>query len=805
MLQYLKFSKKFPDLSKYVFIDKKNIGNFFDETGIKKDLYDYLFNVRAAKYLYCINCEIPQLDSKRTFILEKFVKIEEKGLRRIFFNFCNKHFESIETNDVNKIYNLLRKIENSNSSEIRHFEESLAEQLLDLENPEQRLEEIEQIFLKNNLPDFAKVFLVFKIMYPDYSCFYFNDNSTMSPILKKCNDLSKDVYIFSRLLYAQLGSNNLSLLKYLDTLVAANQVYQNIIYSQIDLNSITNEDKELLITFMSYVEMLYNNSLIAKKNGCIKINNLTDISKVIKMINNNSQSEFSVPDRIVRMFCHNAGFDTVESIRTYATEYIKKRNEYHFLLAQKKDFIVKPGYLVKGINLVKYLDSIAKYGIRCKEMLGDVAGSDFTKLDADFAMIPGEFNDNMQAINATCASGYGKTYLVYKIDDRQNFTRGDDMVDHPVRRNFAKSEIFKTGVAGPTHYGAAVAEAFSDIEYIITDEYSKNMGLILAINGSYVPVVDMNGQLLFTYDEFVSIREKMAGLSYYKQNNYSLANDVIRPELDSIAFSLKDNDKDTSYKRSCIINALRNGIYMAIKTCIDGDLTPGSIEIIDTGSTGRGTNVPNDGDFDFVVRIDRNIMIHEDKLLELKQKLAQALGREYTSGDFRFEGVSIPGIDGTVDIDMTFISKTNKADYTTEMCIADRLNTIKKKYPEQYNYVISNIIMAKMLFKKYECYKPKHARKNPQGGLGGVGVENWILQNGGSLMQAAKSFLAWAQGKTFEEFKNSYPINDFGANHLAERKNSFPYDNYIFNLNEDGYKKILIALNDYVLGKVYFD
>ena len=98
-----------------------------------------------------------------------------------------------------------------------------------------------------------------------------------------------------------------------------------------------------------------------------------------------------------------------------------------------------------------------------------------------------------------------------------------------------------------------------------------------------------------------------------------------------------------------------------------------------------------------------------------------------------------------------------------------------------------------------------------QGGLGGIGVENWILENGGSFYDAAKSFLNAASlnetdYKSYENFTKDYEIWDFGQNYYTERKNAkngdkhLLYDNFIKqNLTQDGYQKMIVALNKYVL------
>lgn len=122
----------------------------------------------------------------------------------------------------------------------------------------------------------------------------------------------------------------------------------------------------------------------------------------------------------------------------------------------------------------------------------------------------------------------------------------------------------------------------------------------------------------------------------------------------------------------------------------------------------------------------------------------------------------------------------------------------KKTNPEKYKYVVANILLAKQVLKQAEVYKPNRGEV-PQGGLGGVGIENCILQNGGSFIDAAKDFLEAAEGKSFEEFKVNYQIWDFGDNHLAERRGQYPHDNFVANnMSEAGYSKMKKALKEYI-------
>lgn len=86
-----------------------------------------------------------------------------------------------------------------------------------------------------------------------------------------------------------------------------------------------------------------------------------------------------------------------------------------------------------------------------------------------------------------------------------------------------------------------------------------------------------------------------------------------------------------------------------------------------------------------------------------------------------------------------------------------------------------------------------------EGGLGGIGIENWILQNGGSFEKAAREFLNFSEGRDFEAFCNAYQIGDFGENHLAEKKGFYMHDNFIKkNMTSDGYLKMKQVLQNYL-------
>ena len=150
-----------------------------------------------------------------------------------------------------------------------------------------------------------------------------------------------------------------------------------------------------------------------------------------------------------------------------------------------------------------------------------------------------------------------------------------------------------------------------------------------------------------------------------------------------------------------------------------------------------------------------------------------------------------------MDIDLSFTERTDEIEYSTDECVKDRLATIKNQSEEDYKYVVANILTAKSYFKRIGAYKkqnaaaPEPGKEDTRGGFGAVGIENWVLQNGGSFEKAARDFMAVAEKcESLSEFQNQYAVWDFGENHTSSEKDSYPHDNFVYNMNEAGYKKM---------------
>lgn len=784
------------------FDENPKLFNFFDKTNIA---YGFSKNMSWTIPLFNDLDNIKTANYNRIRVISEFSKINDDILKEYFKSYVINQGNNIDLDKIKYIAEVFERLSLSNSSEMFAFRRELATQILETDDPLESLSKIEDIFIKNNIPTVGKIYSCFEILHPDFRGFDF-ESSMISPVLKKSSTLNKKIIVFSDLIKSSFGSNNRSINAYLKNIEFGYNLYESIKTGKVQFNSLNEVEKQELVVFRNHLATLYNNTMKSKKENESFISSedvLKDILTLSYKLSPNGTLDYNLADRVIRMFCGFAGIDTLNQAKEYIKSKINNANARN-RKSSNSDMILEQGDFIKGIGDITYLKNILQNGSVSKEYLGSRADSDLTPLDTDISMIISSDGTISEKINATVASSYGPIWFVLKNDDRFITTRTDTETLE-AKRDMSKMEVFYTSVnENKDHYGIRTGFASSEIDYIVVDSYETEVGLEIAMNGFYIPVADRNGKIIFTPKDYDELREKMSGLSYFGEQNYSFSENLVTEETELLAQQIEQSNYEVQVKKQKINNIIRKSLEelkLDLKTNIDGDLTEGTVELIDTGSTGRGTNKPGDGDFDFMMRIDKSILSNPSKLIILKQTILRNLGIENASltsdGDFRLKNVQIDN-DTSVDIDITFTQKTDNIAYSTDMALQDRLNTIYNLDPEKYKYVIANILLAKQVLKNAQAYKPDRG-ETPQGGLGGVGIENWILQNGGSFIDAAKNFLKAAEGKSFDEFKSTYQIWDFGDNHLAERKGFYPHDNFITrNMSEDGYDKMVNALKVYL-------
>lgn len=800
--KYYKKQFKYSD-----FLDNPDLIDYFKNTNI---IFGFSKEYIWLTQVFTDLSKLEENNLNALKIISNYVRIHDGLLQGEFRDYILENKDNLDYNRINVIADLFVKLAHSNSKELHSFREILVKQLMDLDDPLTAANEIEKIFVKNNIPTVGKIYAAFEILHPDFQGFDFEGESSMvSPALKKSSTTSKKFIVFSDLIKASLGSNNRSINAYLKSIETGNNLYKSIKNGTVKYEELDEDQKEELINFANHLLSLYERSMKGRNESkSIKVssNPIETIDTLVEILSPDGSLDYDLADRVVSMFCGFSGIETLEEAKNYVKGKVESADRRNRERAEKRIFTLDQGDLIKGIGSIRFFEHILQNGSVSKEYLGASAGSDATPLDTDLSVIETTNSTFSSQISSTAAKGYGPIWIVLKRDDRFYVSRDKDG-EKDVKRDLSRYELFYTGVCGDGHYGIRTGFASSEIDYIILEEMDQRVALEIAKNGFYIPIVNKQGELLFTPKDYDKLREKMAGLKRYGENEFVFSDNLVTEDTLEMAKKIPDSEKEVQDKRACINAIIQKSLSqlgIGLKTQIDGDLSPGTVELIDTGSTGRGTNKPGDGDFDFMMRLDRDVYSDVRKMKALKDLLLQNFGKlgvkgEITgSGDFRLKNVDV-GNGHIVDIDITFTAKTDKISYSTDMCLQDRLSTIKKQDPAKYNLVVSNILLAKKVLKDAGVYKPNRG-DTPQGGLGGVGIENWILQNGGSFIDAAKSFLAAAEGKTFEQFKDAYRIWDFGENHLAESRGTYVHDNFVTaNMSEAGYNKMVAALKAYLL------
>lgn len=780
--------------------------------------------------LVALKDNVPK-DKKNEYLLKVLKEMDrlsssEKSIQT-FIDYLSKNKVTME--QLPLVSNLIYNITVSNSGEIRTMVNELTFSLLaSSDDPKEIMENfvaIEKIFLFTYLPEVGKRFFVFDRLNKNLSE-KIDSPSVYSIMLKQNPDAQKRI-IIEDLLKIALRSNNRSIKEYLNGLEVGDKLFEGLITGKKSIESITKEEIFTLSKFMYQLEILYASTkpeVEYHETG----NLLTDLTTMYKLMTGTDVIDpnnlVSLADIVVDRLCSSLGLHSISDVRGYMTRSIREAEERNIRASQNIE--IKEGDLIKGLtgDGIFYLASILQNGSVAKDFLGSAADSDATPLDTDVTMLGSTSKGLKLAVESSYSAGWGPIWFVIKNDDRFVRTGPKKSSD-----DFGKYELFETS-AGKRTCGIRTGIAVTDVDYIMVEERDARVEMLIARNGFYIPIIDKTGNLLYSYDQFLEMRKSMAGLSYYDTPSYSFSEylsipDMPLDELGDFSGVEEENTRKSNQENREFTHEMREGIDVLIDEAlsefseqtgikikrterIPGDIKPGTVELIDTGSTSRGTNKYKDADFDFVMNLDKLIILDPEKKKLLVQILLKKLAPDvedyspYLLGeDIRELPVKIG--DTEVPLDISFRSKTDILDYSTDECLRDRLETIRRQDPEKYEMVVANIVYAKAVLKAAECYKPDK-NKTKQGGLGGVGVENWILQHGGSFYEAAKSFVEASEGKSFEEFRESYAVWDFGENHFAAEKTEsggkkFPFDNFVYNnMNPNGYAKMRRALKTFV-------
>ena len=557
--------------------------------------------------------------------------------------FNNETIEALINVDESKqkdAIKILDRLSRSNSAELRRIKEQMALQILEKEPEtyERTLNAIENIYLTSNIPDMGKLYLVFKELHPQL----LGEDTKMQdasvgniPSLKEATTSERKSMIFTSLLMSTVESNSRNLKDYIEVLEQGNEIFKKIRNGEIRARNLAKREKETITKYNEILNFVYNQSNKNEKRentGDIE----KDINELVKLFRIDTIKK-EMPDRLVRLFAHRAEIRSLAQAKEIMEKSREKVDERNTEFSKRESINIEEGDFIKGIENTEYFPSMLQRGILAKDFLGGNATSDCTPLDTDVEKVLKKgktLKDTIASLRHApiyCSSNtdgkkLGKIMLVFSKD---NFIETRNQNDEVSKENIelleqdsSKKEVCHNF---DTAYGISMGIGSENIKCIIADKYVDKLGLEIALNGFYIPIVDNDGKVVYTKEMYNNFREKMQGLSHYGEKHFELDETAKKPEMSGIIELVDRSMQDARNKQEKILKTLEEAVNKNGYKLSDErrrDLKPGIVEFIDTGSTGRGTNMPGDGDFDYMVRMDK---VLSDNPTEFKNSLREAL------------------------------------------------------------------------------------------------------------------------------------------------------------------------------------
>ncbi|WP_148278098.1 hypothetical protein [Desulfobacula toluolica] len=203
--------------------------------------------------------------------------------------------------------------------------------------------------------------------------------------------------------------------------------------------------------------------------------------------------------------------------------------------------------------------------------------------------------------------------------------------------------------------------------------------------------------------------------------------------------------------------------------------------IIPSGSIARRTCITKNKhtiDYDYLVELDT---FDDDNILQACNLFAEKTSAKILEGNrpSQWHLGEVQFHDKIIDVDVTFILKLPNNIVITHMAKQLQYTNILKNHGESVlKSILANIIAAKSIFKNALTSKASNVV-----GLGGIGIETWIVQSGGSMLNAFIDFKTIFSQNLYDippEVYNSELLlfNDPGVAHKKDLMN----DNYLVSL-----------------------
>lgn len=719
-------------------------------------------------------------------------------------------------------YRILYGIIRNPSKEIQKVSLSIIQEIFRSSDPQVTYERILKVFTNPNLPFIGKILAVFRYLYRDLKKGY-ESLGGRSAIIERVRGLSGkeplrvasvlEGTIYKDVVNSAIRSGDIELFEYISslsnlfaTLPVNHETPLAKYYNRTaDKFTVLNDIKKII----ALLTVVLPGEDYAEINRILsKLNNPESLASEISQIDiqlNNLVGGGSWVEWLIYYFLKPLGFNQPEQVlqefrrvREISTERNKglyQRTGGNFTFSSFTEGNTR--VFAKGIRM-QYLDSV-RDSFRCPELLGGDSKSDATPMDTDVALLSdeGSFKDTIQK---SIAYGYGEVIAIFREDDE--FKHQYEVVDNG-------------GVAGHNHYGIRSAIGWYDLSSLIFKDLRDEKALLrlkyeIVKKAVYIPILNIDGKCIFTYEEYEEKRKLTRGIAHYygepmvSQLEESEKYPRLEQKLRAVQSELQATDTHVNEQIELATDMIEK-VIAEVGIHLDNQSSESSLDahLHQSGSSGRQTQVPGSSDIDMHLEVSSQDW---DKLEELVKNLTKTFRLDSTKFMFnKSEGYCQMRLfecklsDGSqISIDIGAFIRTNDRGGFVHEAIDAQMNAVVATYPEserdkKRNLLRANIVLAKKILQEEKVYK--RFVENQQMGLGGSGVETWILSHGGSVLEAFRTFYDAAKTNTsiprhFSEFKERYQILSLGSN---IRTNHF--EDYILNnLSEVGYQRMFDAI-----------
>lgn len=441
------------------------------------------------------------------------------------------------------------RLDQSSSKEIQRLKRQILGQVLQADDPLQSLEQIEAVFERNNLPAVGKIYRVFELLYSPQKVKqmlqqHWKDEKTVSysPTLEAASTRRRFFTIYHDLLKIHVESGNPSLYGYLKTLQEGETLFDRV--SQEGVDNLNYNEQHQLTRFLDNLDALYKSSRLGNKSH--EQSNGRAIQDRMQMVRRNFgvAENQRLTDRVFQMFAAPLGYTSIEQTLEWM-EVVRQRAHYRNInfaqeaISKGTRVNLVPGDLLKGID-DEFLDVILKNGSVAREYLGAAAASDMTPFDTDVSLVlpEDEGKSFKETVDSSLAKHYGELKILIK-------NRGQFIQDQSLPSSQSTYELFHTGYWGERHYGIRTGIPATEIDCMVVDgDLAKDQQELarvyftIAQNGFYIPVVNEQGRVIFTPEDY---------------QQYRVNSDEVRKVLDS-----------DGYTPQTLIASLKNSPYLKI-------------------------------------------------------------------------------------------------------------------------------------------------------------------------------------------------------------------------------------------------